>query len=204
VGKAESREEKLGNMADKGNPVTTLLNDSVQDQAEKMHAALEGLDSFVSKIFESRQAYYEKLTLLNGATLTLLFSAMGLLAKGASPVIRAQIVWPVFSGCWMLVVSIIICIVHNYINLYFLLHGNAWVFRFSFDMRRLRVRSAVVKAGFLPPDGIFGESKEADKHKTNIGRTETLCKVLGIVAQALTISAYVEFLRALHRIFLSI
>lgn len=200
----EGREEELGNMADKGNPVTALLNDSVQEQAEKMHAALERLDSFVIKIFESRQAYYEKLTLLNGATLTLLFSAMGLLAKGANPAIRAQITFPVFAGCWMLVVSIIICIIHNYINLYFLFHGNAWVFRFSFDMRRLRMRNAVTKAGLSAPDDIFGDSKEAEGHKANIGRTDTLCKVLGILAQALTISAYVEFLRALHRIFLSV
>lgn len=191
-------------VADKSNPATSPLNDSVQDQAEKMHSAMEGLNSFVSRIFESRQAYYEKLTLLNGATLTLLFSAMGLLARGASTAVKAQMTSHVFTGCWMLVVSIVLCIAHNYINLSFLFHGNVSVFRTSFNLRRLRMRNALIKAGFSAPDEVFGPSKEAEIHRRVVGRTENLCKLLGILAQGLTIAAYCEFLQAIHRIFLSL
>lgn len=129
-------------MANEEQSVVTPLIDSVKEQLDKMHSTVEGLDSLVSKAFESRQTYYEKLTLLNSATLTLLFSAMGLLAKGASPAIKTQIAWPVFAGCWMLVVSIIICIVHNYINLYYLFHGNVSVFIFSITQTARRLRTA--------------------------------------------------------------
>jgi|ERR1700728_891282 len=191
-------------MADEEEPVTIPLVDSVKEQVDKLHSTVEGLDAFVSRVFESHQAYYEKLTLLNGATLTLLFSAMGLLAKGSSPVIKAQIASPVFAGCWMLVVSIIICILHNYINLYYLFHGNASVIAFSINSRRHRARIALIRAGASLDDGDWADSGKSAIHSKGTSLTERLCWILGILAQALTISAYVEFLRALHRIFLTV
>lgn len=190
-------------MADESNPGSPPLVDSVREQMDKMQATVAGLDSFVSKVFESRQAYYEKLTLLNGATLTLLFSAMGLVAKGSSPIMKAQIIGPVFSGCWMLIASIILCIVHNYINLYFLFHGNASVFAFSVSATRRRLRKALMNAGASLNDTELEAPESPKAHPKYLSRTEKMCHVLGVLAQALTIAAYVEFLRALHIIFLN-
>jgi hypothetical protein len=191
-------------MADEGNPGSPPLVDSVREQVDKMYATVAGLDSFVSKIFESRQAYYEKLTLLNGATLTLLFSAMGLLAKSSSPTMKAQITWPVFAGCWMLIASIILCIVHNYINLYYLFHGNASVFAFSVNATRRRLRNALISVGASLNDGEWVDSGKSAIHSKGVSLTERLCYILGILAQGLTIAAYIEFLTALHQIFLSL
>lgn len=191
-------------MADERNSGPPPLVDSVREQVDKMYAAVAELDSFVSKIFESRQAYYEKLTLLNGATLTLLFSAMGLVAKASSTTMKAQIIWPVFAGCWMLIASIVLCILHNYINLYYLFHGNASVFAFSVNATRRRLRNALMSAGVSVEATELGAPEEPSVHQRYISRNEKLCQVLGILAQGLTIAAYVEFLRALHTTFLNV
>lgn len=179
-------------------PQPSGISPEAQAHLEKFFAHMERLGEFVGQVFQARQGFYEKLMILNGATLTLLFSAMTGFGATASPVHRAELYSRLLSGCWMLVASIICCLLHNFINIAYFVHSSAHILLGNMHNTRVRFYSALKRGGFvsdepdLPP-----ESPEANKSEKNATRTERFCRWIGVVAQGLTIAAYITFIRSL-------
>jgi hypothetical protein len=54
----------------------TELPSQVRGQLERLLSQLSGVQELATQLFTARQGFYEKLILLNGATLTLLFTVL--------------------------------------------------------------------------------------------------------------------------------
>jgi hypothetical protein len=176
------------------------LSPDVREQLEKMASHLAGLQEFAAQAFAARQGFYEKLILLDGATLTLLFTVIGGLSHSAiTKESLARVGLRLFISCWLFVASIMLSLLHNHLNIATLIHMSSSLKRASFHANKWQFRFAMQRAG-------LGEKLEtlpladpdAEKDLKKGTTTENICRWVGFSAQALTICGYVVLVESLQ------
>lgn len=178
--------------------------DEVIERVDQMLSQLSGLHDFLKDVFEARQAFYEKLILLDGATLTLLFTVVGGLAHASlTNEILKKTGQHLFIGCWFLILSIILSLAHNQLNMATLIHMRGGVALLSARGSRVLLNIALRRAGH-EVESLGAVDPEAQKATKRGSSTENWCRWIGVVAQTLTIFAYVEFVASLRTVVLAL
>ncbi len=167
-----------------------------------MFSEVSALKEFSVQAFTARQSFYEKLVLLDGATLTLLFTAVGGLSRAnLATAALARVSEILFIGCWLFIVSIVLSLLHNYVNIATLIHMNSSATRLTLHGRRVLLRDAFRRSGTASPlDNLPSADPEADKDLKKGTTTETLTRWFGIAAQACTTFGYVAFVASLQTV----
>ncbi len=188
------------------NEETHKLNEwpsHTREQFEKFLLQITtGLQEITSQAFAARQGFYEKLILLNGATLTLLFTVIGGLSHAAiTKEALNQVGLSLFIGCWLFIVSIMLSLLHNHLNIATLIHMTSSAKRMSIHgsllMLGMSMQSAGITEGLtVDPSGDLEAPKDLKKGAT----TEKMCQWIGVVAQALTIMGYVALVMSLQTV----
>lgn len=163
---------------------------------------IDGMQEITSQAFAARQGFYEKLILLNGATLTLMFTVIsGISHSTISKEILNQVGLQLFIGCWLFVVSIMLSLLHNHLNIQTLIHMTSSVKRMSLNgnllILRMTLQSAGIKEKFSA--SAMDDTAAANDFKKGAA-TEHMCRWSGVVAQAMTIIGYVMFVMSLHTV----
>lgn len=189
-------------MSEQQTPVLQALPSGALDQLDKLASELSSLLDFTTQAFTARQGFYEKLILLNGATLTLLFTVIGGLSHATlTKATLARVGDQLFIGCWLLILSIMFSLLHNHLNIAYLIHMSGSIRKTSVHQRRILLRLSLQGANDgrkleeLPPD-----NADAAKDLKKGTRTESLCRWIGVASQALTIFGYVAFVASLHTV----
>jgi hypothetical protein len=166
--------------------IRTLTNDLV--------SVFDSEDVNGIKLYGPKTSFYEKLMLLDSATLTLLFTVV---SGVANQVHRNNI--PVVGivyfkvGCWMLAVSIICCLMHNYLNIAAM--KSFFQFKLGTRIRMLvsRINRAVEALGHeqVIPMSTDQANKENKKFSRRSKLLEYCCHCVGFVAQIATVTAFV-------------
>ncbi|MDR3799785.1 MAG: hypothetical protein P4K93_16665 [Terracidiphilus sp.] len=172
----------------------------VREQLEKLLAQVSGMQELTSQVFTARQGFYEKLILLDGATLTLLFTVVGGLSHSAITMDTLdKLGRQIFIGCWLFILSIMLSLLHNHLNIANLVHLSSWVKRTSVH-GNLRLFGISVRRAGVPNEfeGLPDTDPEAAKSLRRGTATENLCRWIGVLAQAMTISGYIVLVTSLQ------
>lgn len=175
--------------------MTETAQQEVLQSAEDLLAKFPGSDLTFSEIFKARQSFFEHLMLLNAGTLSLLLTVIcAIAASNHLNTFHLKDGSRLVIGCWMLILSIILSLIHNHLNLTFAAHMFGFRLSSGMHVSVVRFKEAYLKAVGQPPPpepGDLGEQAEESLRKSKT--TETLCRYIGPAAQVLTILAYVEF-----------
>ena len=129
-------------------PRPRQLPSHVWERIEKLRQELSGAQEITSLAFAARQGFYEKLILLDGVTLTLLFTVIGGLSHSATP--KETLVrvghW-LFIGCWLFILSVMMSLLHNHLNIATLIHMTGFVKRASAHGSLLMLKVSLRSAG---------------------------------------------------------
>lgn len=174
----------------------------VREQLENLLSQVAGMQEVASQAFAARQGFYEKLMLLDGATLTLLFTVIGGLShSGTSKETLVRIGNQLFIGSWLFIVSIMLSLLHNHVNISYLIHMTNSIKRTSLHgsqaMLRMSMKSAGIENELAALPDADPEIQKALKKGTF---TEKICIWTGLVAQALTILGYVALVSSLQTV----
>jgi hypothetical protein len=176
-------------------------NAEYSKRLDELKAHLDMAHLFVEKVHEHRQSYYEKLILLDSANLTVLLTAISSIASsGRGRSLFDQQSHRLSVGLWMLIASIICCLLHNQLNNAFFIHASSQRLITSLTSSRDLLARAAVLGGLdlgLPPLPANLGKEKVDKATRSMTFAEKGSLILGACAQILTIWAYVEFARAI-------
>ncbi len=183
-------------------PKPKELPSEVREQIEKLLSQVTGVQEITSQAFAARQGFYEKLILLDGATLTLLFSVIGGISHSAiTKEALDKVGQELFIGCWLFILSIMVSILHNHLNIATLIHMTSAAVRTSVHGSHALLRISMKKAGITDEsETIQAADPEVQKDLKKGAVTENLCRWVGTVAQAATIFGYVVFVASLHTV----
>jgi len=183
-------------------PKQNQFSSDVQAQLEKLLAQFSGMQDIASQVFSARQGFYEKLILLNGATITLLFTVIGGLSHSAiSKGALNKLGLDLFVGCCLFVLSIMLSLLHNHLNIATLIHMTGHIKRTSFH-GGLRLLTISIRRGRGP--NVLEDLPESDPEAANDLRkgtvSENWCRWVGVLAQTMTICGYVTLVVSLRTV----
>lgn len=169
---------------------------------EKIRQEISGAQEIASQAFSARQGYFEKLILLNGATLTLLFTVIGGLSHAnVSKETLVSVGHLLFIACWLFIVSIMLSLLHNHVNISYLLYMTAHVKRSSLHASHLMLMASLKSADLNNELEVLPETDpEAEKAMKKGAASEKLCRWIGFGAQTLTILGYVALVTSLQTV----
>ncbi len=178
------------------------LPTQVREEIRNLTSEFSGLVEFSSQVFSARQGFYEKLILLDGATLTLLFTVIGGLSHSAiTKEVLARVGEPLFIGCWLFILSIMLSLLHNHLNIATLIHMSSSVKRTSVHGSLLLLRASMMGAGMANKmEALPDTDPDAQKALKQGAITENICKWVGTIAQASTIFGYVALVASLQTV----
>ena len=168
-------------------------------EKDDLVSAFGTLDPMAVEQFKARQGFFEHLMLLNGATLSLIITATGVLAYQHPATIRPEVAHHVVVGCWWLITAVVLSLVHNHLNIVVLVNllggRYSWTLRFKFH--------AFYNA--IPAGTTTEEWAEIDKRFSTAGKMRVKiasvmdysCAAAGYVAEAATVVGYIQFLLVL-------
>jgi hypothetical protein len=179
----------------------------LERHTDQLRSDLSGAREFASEVFDARQSFYQHLMLLNAGTLSLLFTVILALAA-SNHLTSTQIhgTGHLLTGCWLLVLSIVLSLLHNHFNVSFLIHSGSSFISNAATNDTSALYITLQRAGIDSPVPEEGAkiAAGAERSRKASGHAENVCRVLGPVAQGLTIVAYVEFVSSIRSIVLSI
>ncbi len=183
-------------------PKPRELPAQVRDEIRNLTSEFSGLQEFSSQVFSARQGFYEKLILLNGATLTLLFTVIGGVSHSAITMDALNSVANLlFVGCWLFILSIMLSLLHNHLNIATLIHMSSSVKWASVQGSRALLRMSMMSAGIASSmEAIPIPDPEAQKALKRGAITENICKWVGTAAQASTILGYIALVFLLRAV----
>lgn len=164
----------------------------LRERLEEFSATYSEMGASLSTIGEARSNFCEKLMLLNGASLTLMFTVVG--TAGIRMHVGNHIgdLRGFKIACCLLIVSTIFCILHNQMNTAMLVHEFNARFTLLVQMRMDQVNSVFKKLGLREVG--FKPVKPPQTHTKHLISTENVMRVSSTVAQVCTVAAYVALL----------
>jgi hypothetical protein len=177
----------------------------LEKRIDQARSGLRDADQAYVETFKARQTFYEHLMLLNAGTLTLLFTVVCALTVSAHiGSLHLQDGRRLVSGCWMLVLSIVLSLLHNHFNISFLIHSRIGAVSTAVGIDLALLGSAIKKVSKETElHGTAELDSTATKHQKLTAFAENVCRVLGPAAQILTIAAYIEFVLSMRATILS-
>lgn len=174
----------------------------VMEQIEKLLSEVSAVKDFATQAFTARQGFYEKLVLLNGATLTLFFTVTGGLSHAAlNRGTLERVSGSLFIGCWLFILSIMLSLLHNHLNIATLIHMSGSLTRTAAHGRRVLLGVSLRGVGIASKfDGLPAEDPEAANDLKKGKMTENAIRWIGPAAQAATIFGYVAFVSSLQAV----
>lgn len=167
---------------------------------EKIRQEISNSQEIATQAFSARQGYFEKLILLNGATLTLMSTVIG--GFSHSTIAKEMLVrvgYLFFIGCWLFIASIMLSLLHNHVNISYLLHMTAHIKRTSLHATNLMLRASLRgEEAYDEMPALPETDPEAEKALIEGTKSEKLCRWIGLGAQSLTILGYVALVISLQ------
>ncbi len=152
---------------------------------------MEASSALVEKVYTARQSFYERLLVVDSATLSLLFTVVGLIANlSQHHSFRSSDASYLIWACWLLIASAVACLVHNYFNKEYLVAAGSSKTIAGWNVSRELLSSYMTAAGGEADPPNKNLVQEADQLWQKAEVLEKICDYVGLVAQVLTIIAY--------------
>lgn len=167
-----------------------LRDESIDSLLDSL-SSVENAERIDTEIRKQQMAFYDRLSLLAGGTLTLTFTALSVLLKqpGVSGNISALYV---LDCAWaLLVFSLIWSVLANHQLLLFLDRRRNFVFERVAEFRRYFRQQTIAKYQKTRGDAAVEEPKDiSDEPKDDYSACESRAKMFGLVSQLAIFTAY--------------
>jgi hypothetical protein len=152
---------------------------------------MEASSALVEKVYTARQSFYERLLVVDSATLSLVFTVVGLVANlSQHHSFRSSDASFMIWACWLLIASAVACLVHNYFNKDYLTSAGSSKMLAAWDASRELISCYQTAAGEEPYPSTNKLSEESEQLWKQAEVIEKICDYVGLAAQVLTIIAY--------------
>jgi hypothetical protein len=150
-------------------------------------------------IHQSRANFCEKLILLNGATLTLMFTVVG--GIGAQAHHASQLMGGLKDfkwACALLILSTLLCIIQSQANNSMLVYQVNNSIALSTQLRMTRINHVLSNLG--RPNIPFTPAKPIAENTANMKRNENILRFCSVVAELSTVGAYIALIAFFNRL----
>ncbi len=175
------------------NPMSHSIGpeDIIKFKADLASKSMEASSALVEKVYTARQSFYERLLVVDSATLSLLFTVVGLIANlSQHRSFRSSDATYLIWACWLLIASAVACLAHNYFNKEYLSTAGSSKVLAAWNASRELISSYQTAAGEEPEPSTNKLSEESERLWKQAEVIEKICDYVGLAAQGLTIIAY--------------
>jgi hypothetical protein len=182
--------------------MTSGPNDDRDQQSNLMQKHIALVNGSVLELHRARCSFYDRLILLDGGTLTLLVTGVSALVASKHYVQEPhRLMW----GCWLLIASIVACLIHNHSNI------NSLILAFNsnrelsllIDLNSRNQANLVEYTRLLLQPKKIPTTESINKSRARAIYVEWVSNIVGLSAQLMTVLAYIELVLALRSTVLS-